>query len=107
MPTLNWIGKDVIINHHMEVPFCLLKDVPELGCGDPGSRNLIVEGDNLVAIKALLPYYKGKVKCICIDPPYNTGKEGWTYNDSADSPIIKEWRDEVVGTARSRLNLNV
>ena len=71
MPTLNWIGKDAVINHHLEVPFRLLKDVPELGCGDPGSGNLIVEGDNLVALKALLPYYKGKVKCICIDPLYN------------------------------------
>ena len=97
MPTLNWIGKEAVINHHLEVPFHLLKDVPELACGGPGSGNLIVEGDNLVALKALLPYYKGKVKCICIDPPYNTGNEGWTYNDSADSPVIRKWRNEVVG----------
>lgn len=97
MPTLNWIGKEAVINHHLDVPFHLLKDVPELGCGDPGSGNLIVEGDNLLALKALLPYYKGKVKCICIDPPYNTGKEGWTYNDKADSPIIRKWRNELVG----------
>ncbi len=97
MPTLNWIGKEAVVNHHLEVPFRMLKDVPELGCGDPGSGNLIVEGDNLVALKALLPYYRGKVKCICIDPPYNTGNEGWTYNDSADSPLIKKWRDEIVG----------
>ena len=46
MPTLNWIGKDAVINHHLEVPFHMLKDVPELACGDPGSGNLIVEGDN-------------------------------------------------------------
>ncbi len=97
MPTLNWIGKDAVINHHLEVPFRLLKDVPELGCGDPGSGNLIVEGDNLVALKALLPYYKGKVKCICIDPPYNTGNEGWAYNDNVNSPAIKRWLGETVG----------
>ena len=97
MPTLNWIGKDAVINHHLDVPFRLLKDVPELGCGDPGSGNLIVEGDNLVALKALLPYYAGKVKCICIDPPYNTGNEGWAYNDNVKSPAITKWLGETVG----------
>jgi site-specific DNA-methyltransferase (adenine-specific)/adenine-specific DNA-methyltransferase len=97
MPTLNWIGKDAVINHHLEVPFHLLKDVPELSCGDPGNGNLIVEGDNLVALKALLPYYKGKVKCICIDPPYNTGNEGWTYNDNVNSPVIRKWIGDTVG----------
>jgi len=97
MPTLNWIGKDAVINHHLEVPFRLLKDVPELGCGDPGSGNLIVEGDNLLALKALLPYYKGKVKCICIDPPYNTGNEGWAYNDNVNSPAIRKWIGDTVG----------
>lgn len=97
MPTLNWIGKDAVINHHLEVPFHLLKDVPELACGDPGSGNLIVEGDNLKALKALLPYYKGKVKCIYIDPPYNTGNEGWVYNDNVNSPENKKWLGEVVG----------
>lgn len=97
MPTLNWIGKEAVINHSLDVPFHLLKDVPELGCGDPGSGNLIVEGDNLLALKALLPYYKGKVKCICIDPPYNTGNEGWSYNDNVNSPAIKKWLGEIVG----------
>jgi len=97
MPTLNWIGKEAVINHHLDVPFHLLKDVPDLGCGDPGSGNLIVEGDNLLALKALLPYYKGKVKCICIDPPYNTGNEGWAYNDNVNSPSIKRWLGETVG----------
>jgi 16S rRNA G966 N2-methylase RsmD len=75
MPTLNWIGKEAVVNHHHQVPFHLLKDVPELACGDHGSGNLIVQGDNLVALKALLPYYAGQVKCIYIDPPYNTGTE--------------------------------
>jgi adenine-specific DNA-methyltransferase len=97
MPTLNWIGKEAVINHHLDVPFHLLKDVPDLGCGDPGSGNLIVEGDNLLALKALLPYYKGKVKCIYIDPPYNTGNEGWVYNDNVKSPAIKKWLGETVG----------
>ena len=101
MPTLNWIGKDAVVNHHLEVPFRLLKDVPELGCGDPGSGNLIVQGDNLEALKALLPYYAGQVKCIYIDPPYNTGKEnegsGWLYNDRVNNPIIREWLGRTVG----------
>lgn len=97
MPTLNWIGKDAVVNHHHEVPFRLLKDVPSLSCGEPGEGNLIVQGDNLVALKALLPYYAGQVKCIYIDPPYNTGNEGWVYNDNVNSPIIREWLGKVVG----------
>jgi adenine-specific DNA-methyltransferase len=97
MPTLNWIGKEAVITHHQKVPFHLLKDVPELACGDPGSGNLIVQGDNLVALKALLPYYAGQVKCIYIDPPYNTGNEGWAYNDNVNSPIIREWLGKTVG----------
>lgn len=97
MPTLNWIGKNAVVNHHHTVPFHLLKDVPELSVGDPGSGNLIVEGDNLLALKALLPYYAGQVKCIYIDPPYNTGNEGWVYNDNVNSPVMKEWLGKVVG----------
>lgn len=97
MPTLNWIGKEAVVNHHQQVSFRLLKDVPDLAVGDPGSGNLIVEGDNLEALKALLPYYAGQVKCIYIDPPYNTGNEGWAYNDNVNSPIIKEWLGKTVG----------
>jgi len=101
MPTLNWIGKEAVVNHHLQVPFRLLKDVPSLACGKPGDGNLIVEGDNLVALKALLPYYAGQVKCIYIDPPYNTGKEndgrGWLYSDRVTSPIIREWLGKTVG----------
>jgi adenine-specific DNA-methyltransferase len=113
MPTLNWIGKDAVINHHLEVPFRLLKDVPELGCGDPGSGNLIVEGDNLVALKALLPYYQGKVKCICIDPPYNTGvderdekgtRTGWVYSDNINNPLTQAWLNKVVGAEAEDLS---
>jgi adenine-specific DNA-methyltransferase len=97
MPTLNWIGKDAVVKHHKEVPFRLLEPVASLSCGDTGSGNLIVEGDNLHALKALLPRYAGQVKCIYIDPPYNTGNEGWVYNDNVSSPEIKRWLGQVVG----------
>ncbi len=97
MPTLNWIGKEAVVNHHHAVPFQLLRDVPSLACGDPGAGNLIVQGDNLTALKALLPYYAGQVKCIYIDPPYNTGNEGWAYNDNVNSPEIRRWLGQVVG----------
>ena len=73
MPTLNWMGKEAVRNHHHTVPYHLLRDVPERSVGNPGSGNLIVEGDNLIALKALLPYYAGQVKCIYIDPPYKYG----------------------------------
>ena len=97
MPTLDWIGKKAIVNHHREVPFHLLKCDPDLSVGDPESGNLLVQGDNLLALKALLPYYAGQVKCIYIDPPYNTGNEKWVYNDNVNSPEIKEWLGNVVG----------
>lgn len=97
MPTLNWIGKDAVIKHHKDVPFRLLEPVPALSCGAPGSGNLIVQGDNLHALKALLPRYAGQVKCIYIDPPYNTGNEGWAYNDNVNSPEIRKWLGAVVG----------
>jgi hypothetical protein len=104
MPTLNWIGKEAVVNHHRQVPFHLLKDVPELSCGDPGSGNLIVQGDNLIALKALLPYYAGQVKCIYIDPPYNTGNNDWAYNDNVNSPIIREWLGKAIGSEGETLD---
>ncbi|WP_374354082.1 site-specific DNA-methyltransferase [Thermomonas sp.] len=97
MPSLNWIGKSAVVKHHKDVPYRLLEPVPELSCGDPDSGNLIVQGDNLHALKALLPRYAGQVKCIYIDPPYNTGNEGWVYNDNVNSPEIRKWLGEVVG----------
>ncbi len=97
MPTLDWIGKPAVINHHREVPYRLLHCDSELSVGDPDSGNLLVQGDNLLALKALLPYYAGKVKCIYIDPPYNTGEEKWVYNDNVNSPEIRKWLGEVVG----------
>jgi adenine-specific DNA-methyltransferase len=97
MPTLNWIGKDAVVKHHKDVPYRLLEPVPALSAGDATSGNLIVQGDNLDALKALLPRYAGQVKCIYIDPPYNTGNEGWAYNDNVNSPEIRRWLGEVVG----------
>lgn len=97
MPSLNWIGKEAVINHHRQVPYHLLRCDNSLSCGDPDSGNLLVEGDNLLALKALLPYYAGQVKCIYIDPPYNTGNENWVYNDNVNSPEMKKWLGRVVG----------
>ncbi len=96
MPTLNWIGKEAVANHDKEVPFRLLKKVKSHSVGE-NSQNLIIHGDNLEALKALMPYYQGKIKCIYIDPPYNTGNEGWVYNDKVNSPKIKKWLGKVVG----------
>lgn len=97
MPTLNWIGKEAVVKHHKDVPFRLLEPVADLSCGPADSGNLIVQGDNLHALKALLPRYAEQVKCIYIDPPYNTGNEGWVYNDNVNSPEIRRWLGEVVG----------
>lgn len=96
MPTLNWIGKEAVVNHDKEVPFRLLKKVKSASVGD-NSQNLIVHGDNLEALKALMPFYVEKIKCVYIDPPYNTGNEGWVYNDKVNSPKIKKWLGKVVG----------
>ena len=102
MPTLEWIGKEKVINHHQEVPFRVLDrqysfDESGQHAGDNGSENMIIHGDNLEALKALLPRFEGQVKCIYIDPPYNTGNEGWVYNDNVNDPKIKKWLGEVVG----------
>ena len=85
------------MNHHREVPYRLIHCDSELSAGDPEAGNLLVQGDNLEALRALLPYYAGKVKCIYIDPPYNTGNEGWVYNDNVNSPEIRRWLGETVG----------
>ena len=131
MPTLHWIGKDKVINHHMDVPFKVLEKIYDFGItidelGKPlqenvrltiedlrlndaeivnrqskiknrTSGNMIIHGDNLEALKSLLPEYEGKVKCIYIDPPYNTGNESWVYNDNVNDPKIKKWLGQVVG----------
>lgn len=97
MPVINWIGKDKVINHDKELPFKVLKPVKELSVGE-NSENLLIEGDNLEALKALMPFYYNKIKCIYIDPPYNTGNEKWIYNDKVNTPQIKTWLNKVVGS---------
>lgn len=116
MPTLHWIGKEKVINHHMDVPYRVLEHAygfaADASTGsatdattgtatvqkeETKSGNKIIHGDNLEALKALLPEYEGKIKCIYIDPPYNTGNESWVYNDNVNDPKIKKWLKQVVG----------
>ena len=103
MPVLHWIGKEKVVSHHQEVPFKVLehkygfsaekgKDKKPVKSG-----NKIIHGDNLEALKSLLPEYEGKIKVIYIDPPYNTGNENWVYNDNVNHPKIKKWLGKVVG----------
>ena len=98
MPRLDFKGRVFVENHHLAVPFHELLPVREKGLSKKASLNdnLIVHGDNLAALKSLLPTYHGKVKCIYIDPPYNTGKEGWAYNDKVNSPLMQAWLGRVV-----------
>ena len=92
MTELSFKGKEFVYNHHLAVPFRPLVPHPEKGIGPVAlDGNLIIQGDNLHALKALLPLYAGKVDCIFIDPPYNTGNEGWCYNDNVNAPMIREW----------------
>ena len=106
MPTLQFKGRNIIWNHHLSVPYHTLNEEESLDfSGKKGilnfdsrraANNIIVEGDNLIALKALLPQYTGLVKCIYIDPPYNTGNEGWVYNDNVNSPMINDWLGKTV-----------
>jgi len=98
MPTLHFKGKTFVQNHHLAVPYCQLVPDKKKSLTDKVSLhdNLIIHGDNLKALKALLPLYAGKIKCIYIDPPYNTGNENWVYNDNVNSPMMKEWLGKVV-----------
>lgn len=92
MPELQFKGKEFVYNHHLTVPFRPLEMHAHKGIGAPAlDGNLIIHGDNLHALKALLPTHAGKVNCIFIDPPYNTGNEGWAYSDNVNSPMIREW----------------
>jgi 16S rRNA G966 N2-methylase RsmD len=97
MATLDWIGNAAVVNHHRTVPYRLLQCDRTRSAGDPDSGNLLVQGANLLALKALLPYYAGKATCIYIDPPYNTGNENWVYNDNVNSLEIREWLGQTVG----------
>ena len=94
MSELLFKGKEFVYNHHLSVPFRPLVMDADKGVGEPSlAGNVIIHGDNLHALKALLPRYAGKVDCVFIDPPYNTGNEGWCYSDNVNAPMIKEWLD--------------
>jgi adenine-specific DNA-methyltransferase len=105
MPKLDWIGKEKILTHHEEIPYHPIHCHSNLSVrgdesnGDlhPAAGNLLVQADNLLALKSLLPFYKGQIKIIYIDPPYNTGNENWIYNDNVNSPEIQKWLGKVVG----------
>ena len=96
MPVLNWIGKNAVVGSHRRAPYHLVHCNGKLSSADVRSSNLLIHGDNLLALKAILPYYRGRVKCVYIDPPYNTGNGGWIYNDRADSPEIRDWLGKTV-----------
>lgn len=98
MPTLNFKGKTFVQNHHLTVPYHELVPHPDKSLSKQVQLddNLIIHGDNLAALKALLPMYTGKVKLIYIDPPYNTGTDRWVYSDNVNSPMIQEWLGKVV-----------
>jgi probable type III modification methyltransferase len=106
MPILDWIGKDKVVNHHLDVPYRVLErqysfDAEGMHTEDNGSENMIIHGDNLAALKSLLPQYEGRIKCIYIDPPYNTGNKKdkkWVYSDNVDDPQIAAWIGKVVGS---------
>ena len=106
MPSLEFKGKQHVYAHHLTVPYRPLVPDPAKSypskfdqvqgssSDQPSDGNLIIHGDNLHALKALLPRYAGRVKCIYIDPPYNTGNEGWAYNDNVSSPLMQQWLAE-------------
>ena len=95
MPTLEFKGKHHIYAHHLTVPYRPLETDETRSCNPTGEDdNFIIHGDNLHALKALLPRYANRIKCIYIDPPYNTGNEGWVYNDNVNSPLMRQWLTE-------------
>lgn len=94
MPYIDWMGKDDVKDHHKSIAYKTIECKEEIG--DIDSENMIIKGDNLLALKSLLPYYASSVKMIYIDPPYNTGNTSWVYNDNMDSPLIKKWLNDTV-----------
>jgi adenine-specific DNA-methyltransferase len=108
VPSLDFKGKAFVYAHHLTVPFRELVPDGKKSCLSKGAApaldgNLIIHGDNLHALKALLPLYAGKVDCVFIDPPYNTGNEGWRYNDNVRSPVAKEWLKKTASVDREDL----
>ena len=118
MPTLNWIGKNKIVNLDKEIPFCILDKKYEfgrMGCQYDADKwvygndvdvsdNLIIHGDNLYALKSLMATYEKRINVVYIDPPYNTGEEGWIYNDNVKDPALLKWLGEVVGKEKDDLS---
>lgn len=94
MPYIDWLGKEDVVNHHKEIAYKTINCQEVVG--EVESENMIIKGDNLLALKSLLPYYANAVKMIYIDPPYNTGNTSWVYNDNMDSPLIKKWLNDTV-----------
>ena len=111
MPTLHWIGKEKVINHHLDVPYECWNTVTaltmETNRPETNSGNKIIHGDNFEALKSLLPEYEGRIKCIYIDPPYNTGNEKWVYNDNVNDPKIIKWLQTLVGKEGEDLSRHV
>ncbi len=94
MPYIDWMGKGDVVDHHKKIAYKTITCKENIGNKD--SENMIIKGDNLLALKSLLPYYASSVKMIYIDPPYNTGNTSWVYNDNMDSPLIKKWLNDTV-----------
>jgi adenine-specific DNA-methyltransferase len=94
MPYIDWLGKKDVVHHHKSIPYKTIECREEIG--DADTQNMIIKGDNLLALKSLLPYYASRVKMIYIDPPYNTGNTSWVYNDNMDTPLIKKWLEKTV-----------
>ena len=95
MPTLDFKGKRIVYDHHLAVPLRpLVPDAYKSLAPLNDEDNLIIHGDNLHALKALLPRYSGRIKCVYIDPPYNTGNQGWIYNDDVNGPLVREWLEQ-------------
>lgn len=104
MPSLSWTGKEAVKAHLDTLPTYRLRRNAKLSCGDAGSGHVLIEGDNLQALKALLPDYRGRIKCIYIDPPYNTGSEAWLYNDNVKGAAMRAWLDQAVGSDSAGLD---
>ena len=110
MPILQWLTRDQDLSAAERVPYRLLEEVPDLGAGNPETGNMLIQGDNLDALKALLPFYAGQVKCIYIDPPYNTKSAFEHYDDNLEHtqwlsmmwPRLELLRDSAV---RGRIDL--
>ncbi len=98
MPILHWLDREKHVRAAETVPYRLLEADDTHSAGDPTAPNMLIQGDNLDALKALLPFYSGQVRCIFIDPPYNTQSAFDHYDDNLEHSI---W----LGTLVPRLQL--